>query len=1081
MADNIKISDLDELVSGSLQDTTIIPVVDAGTTQKASLSSLKAYTNSDVTNQSDLDNLETSLLNTINGLDTDDIAEGTTNKYFTNTKFTTQLHLAGVVSESGQIIDDILPLDVSNISDFDLEVSRSAAEAGFTSGGGGGGGASSWDELSGIPDGLVSSSLQLDDQFVSQSKYLNDISLLNEHTSSLNLYTQSLDAKNIISSSQQITDLGFGGGGSVPLGTVSSSQQVIDFLPEGTVSASGQIDLTLTNYASFDTSYLTENSLNKFFTTARVEEHLALIGLLTASGGGGGGPTDYITSSQDIQDVFKFWAGDGIQISSGSQFGDTQQYIQITATGGGGGGSTDFGDLTNVPAGLVSSSTQIEEFGFITTDGDFLAPLNEFTGSTYDIDSSSFSNRVTNLEDNPAGVPDGTLSSSAQIIYDEISNTPTFAGSGSIFVSQSSDGIEPLKYTIYASSVGTVDWSNITNLPENIVSGSGQLASSFLTMSAFELPAKITGSGIEYTTILNRPLTLFSSSQQITDFGFISGSADNIPNGTISGSSQLVELGFLTASIISGSPQFTGFYSSSLQLENEGFLGSTFSSSATDRLDALEAGGGGGGSSPDAATTGSNIFIGDQFITGSVYVSGSVVVDEVQVGTYGVGEPIITSGNNLNLSASNAVIINSSPLRFASFADHKTGSLTPSIGDTIYNPNSNSLVVYLSGSWARLITTGSSAPSADNLPQGIISGSQQVVESLPVGTVSGSEQIEYGLLSGKPSGIISESAQLIDLGFATTGSINKAYVVELGFPVTSSLTSYITEQIHLEGLYSSSEQFKLLRNDDRALILGLGAYPSHSTGNDVNAVVIGNNAGNDFNSGSGNVLVGFSSAETLVNGDSNTIIGTTAGAFLTTGSENTIIGEASGLYHGIGSGVDSRLTKADGSVFIGYYARGGAGSDSGSNQIVIGSGSIGNGSNTTTIGNGDTTDTYIAGNVLPIANESYDLGSPDLRFRDLYLSGSTIDLGGTLITRNTNGNIEFLDSGSLIQKSIELAAITGSVYVSERVTMGEALKLQPQHPLPTGEAGMMAVSGSGGGPFGLHFHNGSTWLEISFV
>ena len=123
----------------------------------------------------------------------------------------------------------------------------------------------------------------------------------------------------------------------------------------------------------------------------------------------------------------------------------------------------------------------------------------------------------------------------------------------------------------------------------------------------------------------------------------------------------------------------------------------------------------------------------------------------------------------------------------------------------------------------------------------------------------------------------------------------------------------------------------------------------------------------------------------------------------------------------------------------------------------------------------------LTGSIIPTSNATYDLGSPTKRWKDLYLSGSTIDLGGTLITRNPNGNIEFLDSGSLIQKSIELAAITGSVYVSQTVTVGEAMKLSPQHPLPSGETGMLAVSGSGGGPFGLHFYNGSTWLEISFV
>ena len=48
-----------------------------------------------------------------------------------------------------------------------------------------------------------------------------------------------------------------------------------------------------------------------------------------------------------------------------------------------------------------------------------------------------------------------------------------------------------------------------------------------------------------------------------------------------------------------------------------------------------------------------------------------------------------------------------------------------------------------------------------------------------------------------------------------------------------------------------------------------------------------------------------------------------------------------------------------------------------------------------------------AGNIIPNANETYDLGSSSFRWRDLYLSGTTIDLGGTTISRLANGAITF--------------------------------------------------------------------------
>ena len=44
--------------------------------------------------------------------------------------------------------------------------------------------------------------------------------------------------------------------------------------------------------------------------------------------------------------------------------------------------------------------------------------------------------------------------------------------------------------------------------------------------------------------------------------------------------------------------------------------------------------------------------------------------------------------------------------------------------------------------------------------------------------------------------------------------------------------------------------------------------------------------------------------------------------------------------------------------------------------------------------------TNVGGNVIPDTNEAYDLGSASARFRDIYLSGTTINLGGAEITSN---------------------------------------------------------------------------------
>ena len=109
MADNIKISELVELTSGSLSDATIVPVLDGGTTKKASLSSLQSYLTDDLATDSELatqiGNVNTSIGNinsTISGLDTDDITEGS-NEYFTNAKVNDIITALGVVSSYAQV------------------------------------------------------------------------------------------------------------------------------------------------------------------------------------------------------------------------------------------------------------------------------------------------------------------------------------------------------------------------------------------------------------------------------------------------------------------------------------------------------------------------------------------------------------------------------------------------------------------------------------------------------------------------------------------------------------------------------------------------------------------------------------------------------------------------------------------------------------------------------------------------------------------------------------------------------------------------------------------------------------------
>ena len=78
---------------------------------------------------------------------------------------------------------------------------------------------------------------------------------------------------------------------------------------------------------------------------------------------------------------------------------------------------------------------------------------------------------------------------------------------------------------------------------------------------------------------------------------------------------------------------------------------------------------------------------------------------------------------------------------------------------------------------------------------------------------------------------------------------------------------------------------------------------------------------------------------------------------------------------------------------------------------------------------------------VPSDNEVYDLGTPTQRWRDLYLSGSTIDLGGLLIQRTADGNVQFIDSASQSTKSVTIDSITGSLDISGGLVVNDIVTI----------------------------------------
>jgi hypothetical protein len=104
-----------------------------------------------------------------------------------------------------------------------------------------------------------------------------------------------------------------------------------------------------------------------------------------------------------------------------------------------------------------------------------------------------------------------------------------------------------------------------------------------------------------------------------------------------------------------------------------------------------------------------------------------------------------------------------------------------------------------------------------------------------------------------------------------------------------------------------------------------------------------------------NTALGYNTMFFNTEGSRNTAVGMWSMPYMSTSNENTAVGTDSGKLDSSGTA----LTSAAQSVFIGYNSR--AKNTSQTNQIVIGSSAVGNGSNTATIGNSSTDALYLGG------------------------------------------------------------------------------------------------------------------------
>ena len=101
----------------------------------------------------------------------------------------------------------------------------------------------------------------------------------------------------------------------------------------------------------------------------------------------------------------------------------------------------------------------------------------------------------------------------------------------------------------------------------------------------------------------------------------------------------------------------------------------------------------------------------------------------------------------------------------------------------------------------------------------------------------------------------------------------------------------------------------------------------------------------------------------------------------------------------------------------------------------------------------------VTSHVIPSADDTYDLGSSTLRWRDIYTSGSTVDIGGMKLTNDGSNNLEVKDSGGskkTISANIAFSDITGKPTTVSGYGISDAVSL-------TSISAAIAEVGSGDG------------------
>ena len=441
-------------------------------------------------------------------------------------------------------------------------------------------------------------------------------------------------------------------------------------LPQGVVSSSAQ---TIKNLAGTNiiSSSAQRSVLGLGTNDSPTFTNLTLTGDLTAR--------QLIISSSVINVTQSFSSGSNI---FGNDMLDTHQFtgsVYITGSVYG----TFVGDgsgLTNlVAAGTISSSQQIQNFGFITSS-DWNQIVNKPTGIVSSSSQVLFGTGIISSSNQRSSIGlgtsdnvvfgtvsasgmtlsgnayiDGTLTARTYVISSSVVDIQSIKASGSTQFGDTIDDTHQFTGSLFLSgslnSQGTITAPLFSGIFSGAISSSAQISA-----LGFVTSGELSGS-IEWTNILNKPTGIVSSSTQTLTHLF----GTNI----ISSSGQRGVLGLGEAD----SPRFATIYGTNANLDGNLVVGGTItartyvvSSSVVNYQTLLVSGSSRFGDTLDdthqftgsLSVTGSTNFDADTMVfTGSAYISGSLNVEGKFVLPTISSLPVLDSTGSLVISASN--------------------------------------------------------------------------------------------------------------------------------------------------------------------------------------------------------------------------------------------------------------------------------------------------------------------------------------------------------------------------------------------------------------------------------------------